>query len=159
MKNLARGTKEPIHIVLPVEMTNQLNMVDIPLTATDKTQGDATDATSDSQQAGDATRQIVGVIDNAKTIMLSEQDIEQLGLSQVDATNNTTEGATSGVDGVTPKNVKKRNGMKKSVLYGTRKTYINTSRFKYVVCVMCSRWWLCGTLYCGTCGVFLQWSV
>ena len=139
MKNLASGTKEPIHIVLPVEMTNHLNMVDIPLTATDKTQGDATDAASDGQQAGDTTRQIVGICDDAKTIMLSEQDIEQLGLSQVDATNNTAEGATSGVDGAPPKNTKKRNGIKKSVLYGTRKTYINTSRFKYVVCVTCSQ--------------------
>ena len=133
MKNLSSNTKEPIHIVLPLEMTDQLNMVDvtIPLTETGNNEAQSVmpRADTDSHQASDVSGHVNTIGDDTKSIMLSEQDIEQLGLSEV-AEEATTEGATSGVESVAPKNVKKRNGVKKSVLYGTRKTNINTSRFK-----------------------------
>ena len=130
MKNLTNSTKEPIHIVLPVEMTDQLNMVDIPLTTTDKTESVTNDAGSDNNQTDDASGQDVSMSDDTKTILLIQQDIEQLGLSEVGATVNTPEGDTGGVEEAAPRKGKKRNGIKKSVLYGTHKTYINTSRFK-----------------------------
>ena len=75
----------------------------------------------EAQDIRDASRQIAVVDDDEKAMSLSERDMEQLGLS-------TEEGRVGRVGGARER--KRHVPKRRSVLYGTRKTNINTSRFK-----------------------------